>query len=170
MSTTSAWIANMRSLQSPRNRFANTQMAIGSSTPQTQTRSSTPPLGSVPRCAFSPTTSAGCSSKICQTGSPTSPATSNMPTPARRQRPQWWRKVSWGCQPRCPVHQHVRVLLLQLLSFSDCRTAASLRGLECPVTELQRPAADLDDSGCAAGKLLAVIVVPKLLHTLKQQP
>lgn len=103
MSTTSAWIANMHSLQSRRNHFANTQMANDSSTPRTQMSSSTPPLRIVPRCASSLATSAGCCSKICPTGSPTSPATSNMPTRAQRQRPQWWRKVSWPCQSLCQL-------------------------------------------------------------------
>ncbi|TWW74835.1 hypothetical protein D4764_14G0008380, partial [Takifugu flavidus] len=65
------------------------------------------------------------------------------------------------------VRQHVRILfLLQLLYFCDCRAAPPLLGLECPVTELQRPAADLDDTSCAAGMSLAVIAVPKLLRTL----
>ncbi|TNM84977.1 hypothetical protein fugu_009155 [Takifugu bimaculatus] len=65
------------------------------------------------------------------------------------------------------VRQHVHILfLLQLLYFCDCRAAPPLLGLECPVTELQRPAADLDDTSCAAGMSLAVIAVPKLLRTL----
>lgn len=67
-------------------------------------------------------------------------------------------------------HQHVHILFVRHVYFSDYRAPPSLLGLECPVTELQRPAADLNDSWCAAGKSLAVIVVPKLLHTLKLQP
>ncbi|CAG02885.1 unnamed protein product [Tetraodon nigroviridis] len=55
-------------------------------------------------------------------------------------------------------------------SVVEKKLPPSLLGLECSVTELQRPAADLNDSWCAAGESLALIVVPKLLHTLKLQP
>lgn len=45
---------------------------------------------------------------------------------------------------------------LNLRHFSDCRAPPPLLGVECPITKLQWPSADLDDTSYAAGNSLAV--------------
>lgn len=50
--------------------------------------------------------------------------------------------------------------LLNLHDFSDCSAPPPLLSMECPVTKLQWPSADLDDTFHAAGNSLAVNKAP----------
>lgn len=159
MSTTSGWTANMRSRLSHQNHFASIQTARDSLTPPTQTRSSTHLSGIVPKSVCSQATSVACSTKTCPTASPTSPATLSLPTLQWHQKPQWWRNVSSPIMCANPVifnKQKTWWRLLNLHDFSDCSAPPSLLSMECPVTKLQWPSADLDDTFHAAGNSLAV--------------
>lgn len=55
---------------------------------------------------------------------------------------------------------------LKTLLRSYCRASPPLFCLECPVTKLQWPAVDLDDTSHAARSSLAVNMAPKLLHLI----
>lgn len=176
MSTISGWIANMRFPLSHQSHFANIQMAKDSLTPPTQTRSSTPPSGSVPKSASFPATSVACCLKTCPMASPTSLATSNMPTQPQHQKPQWLRKVSYLCSLSLVITAvHIllfykektfewlptkMLVLLKRHYISDCRAPPPLLSMECSITKLQWPTADLDDTFHAAGNSLAVTKAP----------
>ncbi len=125
MSTTSGWIANMRFPLSHQNHFASIPRAKDSLTPPTQRRSSTPPSRNAPKSASSQATSVACCLKTCPTASPTSPATSNLPTQARRPKPQWLRKVSCLCS-LCTTAAHILLFYTRKRKhLSDCQTKRS---------------------------------------------
>lgn len=52
------------------------------------------------------------------------------------------------------------LLLLNLHYFSYCRAPPPLLSMECPITKLQWPTADLDDTSYAAVNSLAVNKAP----------
>lgn len=168
MSTTSGWIANMRSPLSHQNHFASIQMVKDSLTPPTQTRSSMRPSRNVPKSASFQATSVACCLKTCPTASPTSLATSNMPTQPRHQKPQWLRKVSCLCSSSLvitPVHillflQRENIWLTakkKCSSFSTC--AISL------IAELLLPCSAWSVllQSCS-GLVLTLVTLPMLLE------
>lgn len=152
MSTTSEWTADIPSPPSRRSHSASLRTVKGSLTPRTPTRSSMHPSRSARRSASSLATSVACCLKTCPTASPTSPATSTLATRERHPKPQWLRKVS------SMSSRHILLFRWKHLSrrSSDCRAAPALLGVECPVSHLQRPPADLDDTARAAGGSLPV--------------
>lgn len=56
--------------------------------------------------------------------------------------------------------QKKMLVLLNLRHFSDCRAPPPLLSVECPITKLQWPCADLGDTYHAAGNSLAVNKAP----------